>query len=142
MGEHNGDFAFGESAQEALEIFRKLIVGRVGDESVQVVGDGADVFGDAPFVIIEDADKTFGGLGDVVQGLEGNTIGQGGIAKNRNDIFVCAALVARGSNAQSCRQSCAGMSSAVAIVLAFGAQGEAAQAIGAADGVKAVLATG
>ena len=62
--------------------------------------------------------------------------------KMADDIFVGAALVARGAHAQRGRKRRAGVSRAVAIMLAFRAQREAVQAIGAADGVKSIFAAG
>jgi hypothetical protein len=87
-------------------------------------------------------DEALGGVGDVVERLEGNAVGQRGVAKNADDIFIRAAQIARRAHAQRGGQGRAGVSGPVAIVLAFRAQREAVEAVGGADGVKPVLAAG
>ena len=62
--------------------------------------------------------------------------------KIAHHVLVAAALVAGRAHAQRGGQRRAGVARAVAIVLALGAQGEAVQAAGGADGVKAALAAG
>src|SRR5207247_7835622 len=62
VGELQRQFAFGEAADEAFKVFGQLVVGGVGDEFVEIAGNGADVFGDAPLVVVEDADEALGGL--------------------------------------------------------------------------------
>ena len=114
----------------------------MGDELVQVAGDGADVLGDAPLVVVEDADEPLGGVGDVVQRLEGNAVGQGRVAEDATTFSSLPRWSRAGADAQRGGKRRAGVGRAVAIVLALGAQGKPAQAAGAADGVKAVLAAG
>lgn len=72
----------------------------MGDQPVEVVGDGPDVFGDAPFIVVQDANEPFGGRRDVVQRLEGNAVGQCAIAKYRHDVLIAATLIAPGADAQ------------------------------------------
>ena len=48
----------------------QVVVALVGDDLVQVAGDGADVLVDGPLVIVEHDDQPLGLLGDVVQRLE------------------------------------------------------------------------
>ena len=40
------------------------------DEFVEIIRNGADVFGDAPFVIVENADEPLGGVTDVIERFE------------------------------------------------------------------------
>ena len=77
-------------------------------------------------------------VGDIVEGLVGDSAGEGRVAGNRDDVFLAADLVAGDGHAERGRERRAGVSGAVAIVRAFGAQHEAVQAAGCADGVKAV----
>ena len=60
------DIALGQLSDQAFEVFLKLVIARVGDEPVEVGGDGPHVLGDAPLVVVEDADEPFGGMADVV----------------------------------------------------------------------------
>src|SRR5439155_19779251 len=69
-------------------------------------------------------------------------ISQSGVAENRDDIFIAAALVARGADAQCRRESSASVGCAIAIVLALATHGKAAQAAGAADTWEARFAPG
>ena len=70
------------------------------DELVQVAGDGADVLGNAPLVVIEDADEFFGRVRNVVKRLERNAVGQRGVAEDGDHIFIAPSLVARRGHAQ------------------------------------------
>ena len=130
----------GQAFHQALEVLLKLVVTGIGDELVEMGGNGADVFGDAPFVVVEDADETFGGVANVVESLKGNAVGQGGVAENADDVLIGAALVAGGAHAQRGGEGGAGVAGAVAIVLALRAERKAVQAAGGADGLEAVLA--
>lgn len=58
----------------------EAVVDGVGDELVEVLGNSADVFGNGPLVVVEDQDKAFSGCGNVVEGLHGDSAGEGGIA--------------------------------------------------------------
>src|SRR5271165_2508981 len=49
-------------------LFVQMAVGIVGYQLVQIVGDGTHIFRDRPFVVVQDNDKPFGTVGDVVQG--------------------------------------------------------------------------
>ena len=95
---------------------------RAGDELVQIVRDRADVFSDAPLVVVEDADEPFGGLRDVVQGLEGDPVGQRGVAENRHHVFIRPLLVARRRHAERRGKGSASVPGAVAVMRAFRAQ--------------------
>ncbi len=135
-------FALGQAAHEIFKIPRQLVVARIGDELVQVVGNRADVFGDAPFVVVEDADEPFRRVADVVERLEGNAVGQRRVAENADDVFVRAAFVARRRHAERGGQRRARVAGAVAIVLAFRAQRETVQAVRLANRPKTVFAAG
>ena len=112
------------------------------DEFVKIIRDRADVLGNAPLVIVENADKFFGGVANVIERLEGDTVGQGGVAEDADDIFVRAFFVARRGHAERGGKRGARVAGAVAIVRAFGAQREAVQAVRGANGVKAIFAPG
>ena len=110
------------------------------DEAAEVIGNGTDIFGNAPFVVVEDADELFGRVPDIVERLERNAVGEGGVAKDADDVFVGALFVARRGHAQRGGKSRARVAGAVTIVWAFRAQRETVQAIGGADGVKFISA--
>ena len=48
MSQLERKFAFGQAADEIFKIAREFVVARVGDELVEIGGDGANVFGNAP----------------------------------------------------------------------------------------------
>src|SRR5260370_24467748 len=114
----------------------------MSDEFAEVAGDGVDVPRDAPFVVVEDGDKSLGSVRQVVQGLKGNAVGQCGVADDGHYVFIAAATVTRRANSERSRKSGARMSGAVAVMLALGAHRKAAQAPRAADGAKAVPPVG
>src|SRR3954454_936008 len=67
MSELESNFAFGQAAEEAFEILRQFVVGRMRDQLIEITGNRADIFRDAPLIIIQDADETLSRLRDVVQ---------------------------------------------------------------------------
>ncbi len=135
------ELALGQTAHKSFEILRPPVVARVRDDLVQVGGNRADVFGDAPLVVVEDADEFFGGVRDVVERLVGNAVGQRRVAEDADDVLVRALLVTRRAHAQRRRQRRARVAGAVAIVRAFGAEREAVQTARLPDGVKTILAS-
>jgi len=100
VAEFKGEFTLGHAPEPAFKIPLEAIITRVSDQFVQITGNRAHVLGDAPFVVIQNADEPVGRVRNVVERLEGNSVGQGGIAKNRHDIFVAPSLIARGGHAQ------------------------------------------
>ena len=102
MGQSQSQFAFRQPPDKPLEVLGQLVVRRMRDELVQIARNRADILGDAPLVVIQDRNESLGGLRDIIQGLEGNSIGQRRIAENGHDIFIAAALVARRADAQRC----------------------------------------
>src|SRR6476659_4890968 len=117
-------------------------VGGMGGDVIEVLRDGADVAVDAPLVVVEHDDEAPGLGGDVVERLEGGTAGEGGIAGDADDIFIGAPQIASDGEAEGGREGGAGVARAVAVVLAFGAEGEAVEAAVLPDGVDAVPAAG
>ncbi len=55
----------------------QILVVLVGDDPVEVAGDGAHVAVDGPLVVVEHHDQALGLLGDVVQRLKGDAVGEG-----------------------------------------------------------------
>ena len=142
MRELEREFALGQAADEIFKILRELVVARIGDELVEVAGNRADVFGDAPLVVVEDADEFFRRVRDVVHRLEGNAVGQRRVAEDADDVFIRAALVARRRHAERGGQRRARVARAEAVVLALGAERKAVQAVRLADGAETVFAAG
>ena len=136
----------GGLAAEALDELRGLVVQvlvvLVGDDAMEVAGHGADVAVDGPLVVIEDDDHALGLRGDVVHRFEGDAVGEGGVAGDGDDVFVAAGQVAGHGHAQRGGKRGAGVAGSVAVVLALGAEHEAVEAAGLADGLKTVAAAG
>ena len=55
--EADRDVTLGEAAEQPLEVLLEPVVGGMSDQSVEVGGDGANVLGDAPLVVIQDANE-------------------------------------------------------------------------------------
>ena len=66
----------------------EAIVGRIGGYLVKIPGDGTDIFGDRPFVVVEDANEFLRRVGDVVHALKRNPVGEGGIAKDADHVLI------------------------------------------------------
>ena len=81
-------------------------------------------------------------LGDVVERLKRDAVGEGRVAGDGNHVLLAAGQVAGHGHAQSGGQRGSGVAGAVAVVLALGAQHEAVEPAGLANGLKAVQATG
>jgi hypothetical protein len=114
----------------------------VGGDLVEVLGDGADVFVDRPLVVVEDDDHALGLRGDVVEGFKADAVGEGGIAGEGDDVLVSAGHIAADGHAEGGAKGGTGVSGAEGIVLAFGAEHEAVEAAGLADGFELLLAAG
>src|SRR6185437_11094654 len=140
--ESQRQFALGQTLHQPLKILVQPVVGRVRDDLVQVIGNRADILGDAPLVVIQDADEFFRRVRDVVERLEGNAVGQRRIAEDANHVLVAAPLVPRRAHAQRGGQGRARMSRPITIVLALGAEGKAIQTVRGADGIEPVFASG
>ena len=80
--------------------------------------------------------------GDVVERLVGDAAGEGRVAAERDDVLLAAAQVARRGHAERGGKRRARVARAEAIVLALGAEHEAVEAVGLADGVETVAAAG
>ena len=83
----------GGLAADALDNARgrvvQVLVVLVGDDAVEVAGDGADVAVDGPLVVVEHDDHALGLLGDVVERLERDAVGEGGVAGHGDHVLVC-----------------------------------------------------
>jgi len=120
----------------------EAVVALVGDDAMEVASDSANVAIDGPLVVVEDDDEALGLLGDVVEGFEGDSVGEGCVAGNGNDVLFAAGEIARDGHAEGSRKGGAGMTCAVAVVLAFRAEHEAVEAAGLADGFEAIESAG
>jgi len=142
VAQPQGQVPFRDALEQAVKVFLKPIVGRMSDQFVQVLGDGTHVFGDRPFVVVEDADEFLGGMGDVVQRLKRNAIRQCGITEYGHHVFIRATSVPGNRNPERRRQGGTRMRGTIAVMLALRAQGKPVQAIGGADGVEPFFAPG
>ena len=127
---------------DALGGVVQVLVVLVGDNLVEVAGNGAHVAVDRPFVVVEHDDHPLGLLGNVVQRLKRDAVGKSRVAGHGNHMLLAASQVARHGHAQSRRERRASVPGAEAVVLALGAQHEAVQPARLANGVKAVEAAG
>jgi len=72
----------------------------VGDDLVEVAGNRADIAVDGPLVVVEHHDQPLGLLGDIVQRLEGDSIGKGCVAGHGDHVLLAAGQIARHGHAQ------------------------------------------
>ena len=128
--------------QPPFKITVQLVVARIGDEFVQVIGNRPDNFRDAPFVIVENTDEFFRRVRDVVQRLKRNPVRQRRITKNTDDIFVRSFLIARRAHPQGGGQGRSRVARAEAVMFTFRAQSETVESIRRANRVKAVFSPG
>ena len=140
--QHGHLFTAGQSLEPVVEIAGQPVVAGAGREFTQVFGDGTDVLGDGPLIVIENANELFGRALDVVERLETDAVGQGRIAEDADDVLVSLLLVAGGTHAQGGRQRRTGMAGPVAVVFALRPEGEAVEAIGGPDGPESVFSAG
>ena len=120
----------------------QVLVVLVRHDAVQITGDGAHVEVDRPLIVVEHDDQTPCLLGNVVEGLERDSVGKGGVAGHGDHVLVTAGHIPRHCHAQGRGKRGSRMPGAVAVVLAFRAQHEPVQPPGLADGFKAVEAPG
>ena len=129
-------------SHDALGRVVQILVVLVGHDLVEVARNGAHVAVDRPLVVVEHNDQPPGLLGDVVQRLEGDSIGEGGIAGHGNHVLLAAGQIARHGHAQRRGESRSGVPRAEAVVFALGAQHEAVQAARLADRLQAIQPPG
>ena len=141
MRELQREFALRQFADEIFEIFRELIVARIRDELVQVTGDRADIFRDAPFIVVENADEFFCRVRDVVHRFKRNAVRQRGVAENTDDLFIRTAFVARRRHAERGRKRRARVTRTERIVFAFRAERKTVQAVRLANRAKTIFAS-
>ncbi|MEY5016369.1 MAG: hypothetical protein RIS92_2727 [Verrucomicrobiota bacterium] len=123
---------------EVFGFFAEVVVGRVCGDFAEVIGNRPDVFGDGPFVVVEDDDESFGVFLGVVEGFEADAARERCVAGDHHDVFIAAEEVACGGHADGGGQSGSGVSGAVAIVFALGAEEESVQPFVLPDGVEPV----
>ena len=117
-----------KALKDAMGLVVQILVMLVGDDLVEVAGDGADVAVDGPLVVIEDNDQPLCLVGDIVERFKGDAVGEGGVSGNGDDMLVAAGEIAGDGHAQGRGEGSAGVTGSVTIVLAFGAQHEAVEA--------------
>ena len=127
-----GDFR-SEPVHKALEFFVRGLIAGIGDDPVEIIRNSAHILGDAPLVIVQNDDQAFGGVLDVVEGLERDAIGQGRIPENNDHLLIRARAIAARRHAQAGRKRCAGVTGTKAIVGTFLPQREPHRPTGLAD---------
>ena len=135
----------GFSAEALDELFGALVQvveARVGDDFIEIAGDGADVLVDRPLVIVEHDDQPPGAVGDIIEGFVSDAAGEGGVSGEGDDVFFPAEAIARDCHTERGGESRAGVTGAVAVVRALAAQHEAIQSSRSADGVELFAASG
>ena len=137
----HGGFA-AESLDEMRGLVVQVLVTLVGDNAMEVTRHRAHVAVDGPLVVVEDDDHAFGLRSDVVHGLEGDAVGESGVARDGDDVFMSSGQVARYGHTQRRGERRARVAGSVAVVLALSAQHEAVQAARLADGLKTFAAAG
>ena len=109
------------------------VVGRTRADAIEVARNRPDVLGDRPLVVVENHDQALGRADNVVERLERDAAGEGGVATKRDDMFTRAAQVAGGGHAQGGRESGAGVAGAERIVRALGPVEKTARPAGLAE---------
>ena len=131
-----------EALNEARGSVVQMLVVLIGHDAVEVAGNGADIAIDRPLIVIEDNDHAPGVNGDVIERFKCDAIGEGGVARDGDDMLMAAGKVAGHGHSKRGGKRGAGVTGAVAIVLTFGAQHESVETAGLANGVKTVEAAG
>jgi hypothetical protein len=126
----------GDLFKEGFDVVVEAVVNGVGDEVVKITCEGADVFGDGIFVVVENDDEALSAGSDVVKCFHGDAASESGVAANGDHVFIRAAAVASSCHTEGCGESSSGMTGAIGIVRAFGAVHESAEAVVTADFVK------
>ena len=130
--------------QHELNEFRGFLMqvreSGMGGDGIEVFGDGTDVAINRPLVVVEDDDETLGVRGDVVESFKHRAAGESSVTGDADDMLVATDKITSGGHTKRGREGGAGVARAVAVVLAFGAQKEAVQAIVLTNGVNAVPA--
>ena len=112
--------------------------GGAGRDAVQVGGNRANVFGDRPFVVVKHHDEPLRLRPRVVQRFVADAAGQRSVTRYRDNVFVASAKVASHGHAQSGGESGPGVTRAVAVMFALGAQEEPIQSLVLAHGGDAI----
>ena len=124
-------------------LFVQPCVHRVSGNGVKIGSDGADIFCDRPFIVVEHDDETLRLRFSVVQCFVTDPAGKSGISRHYHDVLIIVATqIPANCHPQPRRQGRAGMSRAVAIVFAFGAQQEPVQSLVLPHRPNAIETTG
>ncbi len=102
-------------------------------ERVEIAGDRSHVLVDGPLVVVEDHDEFPRGSRDVVEGFQGGSAGEGGVPGDGDDMVVAAGQISGGGHAERGGKGGARVSRAIGVVLGFGAQEKAVEALVGAD---------
>ena len=114
----------------------------VGHDLVQVLRDRPNVAVDRPLVVVEHHDQPPGLIGDVVQRLEGDAVGECGVAGQRNHMLCATGKIARHRHAQRRGKCGARVPCAVTVMLALCPQHESIQPTRLPHGIEAIHAAG
>ena len=126
---------------ELSRLLMKVGVGGTGGDPVEMLGNGAGVFGNRPLVVVQDDDEPLRGLSDVVECLVAHAAGEGGVAGDGDHMFLPRVHVASGGHPEGGGEGGSGVTGPVAVVLALAAQKEAVEPAVLAHGGEAVAAT-
>jgi len=122
-----------QAEEELFDVVVKLVVSAIGGEPVQGFGDGADVLGNRPLVVVQDDDETLGGGDDVVECFEGDAAGESGVTAEGDHVFIGSFQVAGGGHAEGGGEGGASVAGTEGVVGAFIAGEEAGGTAGLAD---------
>ena len=128
--------------EEPSGVFMEVRVGGIGHQAVQVIRNGAHIFGNRPFVVVENDDEALGGRGDIVQGFKTHAAGEGGISRHADDMLVGADLVASGGHAKRGGEGGSGMACPIGIVLTLAAKKKSVESLVLSDRRKSVESSG
>ena len=131
-----------EPLHDAVGRVVKILVVLIGDDAVKVAGNGPHVAVDGPLVVVEHHDHPLGLLCDVVERLEGDSIGKSGVAGHGDYMLLAAGKIAGHGHSQGSGERCARVAGSERIVFALGAEHEAIQPARLANCLKAIQPAG
>ena len=131
-------------AQRAVGVVAQLVVAPRGGDVYQIFVQPAHVMVDGHVVVVEDDEQVVGVDRGVVQPLEGQTAGNGGVADDGNHLALLLLVFQPGGDGhtQCGRYGVGGMSGDEGVVFALGRVGETAQPVQLAAGVEPLASAG
>ena len=75
LAKSHRQISFWQLLHQTLQVPMEALVARVCDNFIKVIRDGTNVLIDAPLIVVEYSNEALGCVCDIVERLEGNTVG-------------------------------------------------------------------